>query len=249
MLLLPLLLAACGGGGGGGDSSVAAASTGSSAGPTPAPSSAPAAGSASPLALGATRTGEGTYYAEATGDGACLFGPSPEDMMIAALNAPDWASAAACGAFAEVTGPKGTAIVRIVDRCPECKSGDLDFSPQAFDRIADRGAGRVPITWRIVAGEVSGPVQYRYKEGSTRFWTAIQVRNHRVPVAKLEILPAGASAWIEAARADYNYFIHPDPIAAGSLQVRVTALTGATVLNILPEPQGGLVVSGTAQFP
>lgn len=234
-------LAACGGGSGG-----SATESGSSA-PAPAPANSPAP-AGPPPALGATRQGEGTYYVEATGDGSCMFGPSPDDMMIAALNTPDWSNAASCGGFAEVTGPRGSVTVRIVDRCPECKSGDLDFSPQAFDRIAERSAGRVPISWKLVAGEVQGPIQYRYKEGSTRFWVAIQVRNHRVPVAKLEILPAGASTWIEATRAEYNYFIHPNPITAGPLQVRVTALTGATVQNILPEPQGGLVVVGTAQF-
>ena len=241
-------LAACGGGGGADSSSSSGtgsgggATGGSSAGTTPVtPGPVPA--------LGATRQGEGTFYVEATGDGSCMFGSSPGDMLIAAMNAPDYSGANVCGEFAEVTGPKGKVTVRIVDRCPECKSGDLDFSPQAFDRIADRSAGRVPITWKVVAGDVQGPVSYRYKEGSSQFWVAIQVRNHRVPVTKLEILPAGASSWIDVARAEYNYFIHPTPIAAGPLQVRVTALTGATVQNILPAPQGGLVVTGTAQFP
>lgn len=51
------------------------------------------------------------------------------------------------------------------------------------------------------------------------------------------------------ARTDYNYFVHPAEIAAGPLQVRVTALGGATLLDTLPEPAGGVVVQGKAQFP
>jgi expansin (peptidoglycan-binding protein) len=138
--------------------------------------------------------------------------------------------------------------VRITDQCPECAAGDIDLGSQAFAAIADPAAGRVRITWNVVAGDVQGPIRYRYKEGSTRYWTAIQVLNHRVPIARLEILPAGGSAWIEVARTDYNYFVHTEAIASGPLQVRVTAITGETLQDTLPEPQGGLSLDGQAQF-
>jgi expansin (peptidoglycan-binding protein) len=169
--------------------------------------------------------------------------------MVAAMNHVDYAGSAACGEFVEVTGPNGTVTVRITDQCPECAAGDIDLSEQAFAAIADPAAGRVPIRWQVVEGDVTGPVQYRYKEGSSRYWVAIQVRNHRVPVSRLEILPAGSADWIEVARTDYDYFVYPTPIASGPLQVRVTALTGATLQDTLPEPQGGLVLDGAAQFP
>ena len=38
-------------------------------------------------------------------------------------------------------------------------------------------------------------------------------------------------------------------IATGPLQVRITALGGATLMDTLPEPTGGLLVAGTGQFP
>jgi expansin (peptidoglycan-binding protein) len=75
------------------------------------------------------------------------------------------------------------------------------------------------------------------------------VRNHRLPIAKLEILPSGSSNWIEVQRTDYNYFVYPTAIESGSLQVRITASTGATLKDTLPEPQGGLLIEGAAQFP
>src|SRR5262249_2810433 len=62
--------------------------------------------------------GIATYYA-ATGDGACLFGPSPGDLMVAAMDAPEYDYAAVCGEYVHVTGPKGAVTVRIVDLCPE----------------------------------------------------------------------------------------------------------------------------------
>lgn len=199
-------------------------------------------------ALSPTYQGEGTFYG-ATGQGNCSYDPSPSDLMIAAMNHSQYAGSAACGEFVEVTGPKGKVTVRIVDQCPECKPGDIDLSTQAFAKIADPVAGRVPISWFVVPGNVSGPVSFRYKEGSTRWWTAIQVRNHRLPITRLEIKPTGSSTWINVSRTDYNYFVYPTPIPSGPVQVRVTALGGATLQQQLPEPQGGLVVPGTGQFP
>lgn len=226
-------LGACGGGGDGAAGSAATAGSDSS---TPSP------------ALSTRASGEGTYYG-ATGEGQCSFDASPANLMVAAMNDHDYAAAAACGEFVSVSGPNGSVTVRITDRCPECKPGDIDLSAQAFARIADPVAGRVPISWQVVPGEVTGAIAFRFKEGSTRYWTAIQVRNHRLPVTGLEIKPTGSSTWISVARTDYNYFVHPVEIAAGPIQVRVTALGGASLVDTLPEPAGGLVVQGAAQFP
>lgn len=230
-------LSACGGGG----------SSAPEANATP-PATSPAAGTGNPQALSGTFSGEGTFYG-ATGGGNCSFDASPENLMVAAMNHTDYAGSAVCGEFVTVTGPRGSVTVRITDQCPECKPGDIDLSEQAFAAIADPVAGRVPISWYVVAGDVSGPVAFRYKEGSTRFWTAIQVRNHRLPITRLEILPNGATMWINVDRTDYNYFVYPTAIAAGPLGVRVTALGGATLVQTLPEPVGGLVVQGSGQFP
>lgn len=193
-----------------------------------------------------THRGEATYY-RATGKGNCSFEAS-RDLMVAALNSIDYATASMCGAYVAVSGPRGTVTIRIIDQCPGCKQGDIDLSKEAFSQIASKGVGRVAITWKIVAGAVSGPIAYHYKNGSTRYWTAIQVRSHRWPITALEILPKGSTDWIRLERRAYNYFVHPKPIPAGPLQVRITALTGDTLVDELPEPKGGLLVKGAAQF-
>lgn len=195
---------------------------------------------------GQTRSGEATYY-RATGKGNCSFEAS-DDLMVAAINTKDYDTAAMCGAYLTVTGPEGEVIVRIVDRCPACKPGDLDLSKQAFERVAKTSDGRVPVTWQIVSGSVSGPVEYFYMDGTTRYWTAIQLRNHRWPISRLEILPAKAKEWLKVERRVYNYFVYPKPIAAGSLKVRVTSVTGEILEDELPEPTGGLLIQGKAQF-
>jgi expansin (peptidoglycan-binding protein) len=197
--------------------------------------------------LGSHHQGEGTYYQLVT-QGACTLAQAP-DHLTAAMNAPDYANAAVCGAYVEVTGPRGTVTVRISDLCPECAAGNLDLAAEAFPFIADPVAGRVPIRWKVVPGPVSGPLQYHYKDGSSRYWTAIQVRNSRLPVIRLEIQPAGSSDWIEVARTHYNYFVHRQTVADAPLRVRVTASNGAQLEDVLPVPQAGLVASGQAQFP
>lgn len=204
-------------------------------------------GSAPALTFGQTHSGTATYY-RATGKGNCSFDVS-KDLLVAAINTRDYANAAICGAYIAVSGAAGTVMVRITDRCPGCKQGGLDLSREAFARIAAPTDGRVPVTWQIVAGPVSGPIAYHYMEGTSRYWTAIQPRNHRWPVTSLEIKPEGATEWIRVERRAYNYFVHPKPIPAGPLRVRVTAMTGAILEDELPQPKGGILIQGTAQFP
>ncbi|CAG8783498.1 13619_t:CDS:2, partial [Acaulospora morrowiae] len=53
-----------------------------------------------------------------------------------------------CGKCILVSGPKGSVKVKVVDKCPVCKSGDVDMSSTAFKQIADMDDGRVSITWK-----------------------------------------------------------------------------------------------------
>ena len=80
--------------------------------------------------------GQATYYDFANGDGACMFGPSPNDLMIGAMNQTDFAAAAVCGACVRLIGPSATIDIRIVDLCPECPQGNIDLSPEAFAAMA-----------------------------------------------------------------------------------------------------------------
>jgi expansin (peptidoglycan-binding protein) len=146
-----------------------------------------------------------------------------------------------------VSGPNGKVTVRIVDLCPECQTGHLDLSMQAFAQIADLAAGRVPITWQLVPCNVQGNVAYRYKDGSSQWWTAIQVLNHRLPVTRLEVRLA--TAWQEVGRTDYNYFVRGDGVGTtASFDVRITATDGQTLVDTLPPVSSGGVAAGSAQF-
>jgi expansin (peptidoglycan-binding protein) len=192
--------------------------------------------------------GIATYY-NATGDGACMFGPSPSDLMVTAMNAEEYDNAAVCGAYVYVTGPKGAVTVRVVDLCPECKAGHLDLSREAFALVADLYLGRVDITWQVVSLKLDGPIAYHFKAGSNQWWTAVQVRNHRNPIAQLEYLNDSLD-WIVVARTSYNYFVQTSPgMGVGPYTFRVTDIYGNVLTDSgIPHSENG-TVPGAGQFP
>ena len=195
--------------------------------------------------LGAFRDGVITFY-DANGTGNCSF-DATYDLDVAAIIKTEYQGSAACGACAEIQGPKGTLRVRIVDSCPDCTTpGHLDLSPSAFAKLADMAAGRVQVKWRFVTCPVSGPLRYRFKEGSSQWWTGLQVRNHHKPIRKLEWLSLGT--WVEVPRQDYNYFVQPTGLGLGLLPLRVTAWDGEVVYDTLPGILDSQVVSGLRQF-
>ena len=193
-------------------------------------------------------TGVATFYTTADGSGACLYDKNTADTNIAALNISDWAGSAWCGACVDISGPNASTVrVRIVDECPDCSPGQLDLHPDAFAELAPTTAGRVPITWTFTACDVTGPVKYKFKDGSNPYWTAVQVQNSRLPIAKLES-SADGTTWTEAARQDYNYFLNDKGFGTGMTQVRITAEDGQMLVDTLPAVQASLVANGQAQF-
>jgi expansin (peptidoglycan-binding protein) len=196
---------------------------------------------------GQTYAGEGTYY-DADGSGNCSFPASPDDLLVAAMNELDYAGSAVCGACVAIDGPDGSITVRIVDRCPECLRGDIDLSPQAFERIAPLAAGRVPISWRYVACAPTGSIVYHFKEGSNQWWTAVQIRNHRHPIARFEYLAEDGS-FRDVPRESYNYFVATSGMGPGPYTFRVTDVLG----NVLEDTGVPFVENGDAtgarQFP
>jgi expansin (peptidoglycan-binding protein) len=191
-------------------------------------------------------SGEATYYA-ADGSGNCSFAAS-SDHLVAAINAPDYMMASWCGACVAVTGPMGEVTVRIVDKCPGCAHGDLDLSEEAFARISPLSAGRVAITWREVACDVTGPIKYQWKNGSNAFYAAIQLRNHRYPIAKLEAQNAGGT-YDAIARVEYNYFVDTTGLGAGPFALRVTDTRGHVLEDTAIALGDDVERSGAAQFP
>jgi expansin len=239
LLLLSALVIGCGGG---------------DSGPPDAPSDGGAPGAPSDggapgecIAFEEQR-GEGTFY-DATGAGACSFDAQPGgELLVAAMNAPQFAGSGVCGMCARVVGPAGEVTVRIVDVCPECASGDLDLSRDAFARIAELAQGRVPIRWREVPCEVSGPIAWRFKEGSNPFWTAVQVREHRHRIARVAARTSSGD-WVDLPRESYNFFVAAGGLGEGPYALRATDAHGNVVEDSGITIREEIDQPGSAQFP
>ncbi len=243
----------CGSGDGGGAASGAGGSSGTGTSSSTASSSGPTstgAGAGVGVSCGepALTEGEATYYDFADGSGNCSFPPTPDDLMVAAMNDTDYAGSAACGACVRVDGPNGSVDVRIVDRCPECPAGDIDLSPEAFEKIAPLSAGRVPITWRYGECPIDSPVVFHFKEGSNPWWTAVQLRNHRHAIAALAYRD-DEGQWVEVPRLAYNYFVEAAGMGPGPYALRVRDTLGSELVEEGVAFVEGGEVPGTAQFP
>lgn len=202
-----------------------------------------------------TFSGTATYTGSGYSGGALLLDPIPRTAFITALNPVQLnfggVKAALAGAYLQVTGPKGTTTVYVTDLYPEGASGGLDLSHNAFAAIGDMVQGRIPISWKVVRAPVTGNLQYRIKEGSSRWWAAIQVRNHAYPVVKLEVKQG--STWKNLQKMDYNHFLG-EQLGNQPLTLRITDIRGKVLTDTLPRlPEDGSKPAyfepGHVQFP
>lgn len=192
--------------------------------PRPPRQTAATTSSAGRIQPGTSYSGVATAYEAGDGNGACLFGPSP-DLMIAAMNTTDYQTSRACGAYVQVRAANGKSVtVRITNECPlPCAPGQIDLSQQAFAKLAELKVGRLAITWSLVSPSSIGDISIRYMTGSSAYWCGIQVIDHRNPVTALAVRTG--SGWRPLPRTGYNYFISADGTGCGS-SIRVTDIYG-----------------------
>lgn len=100
---------------------------------------------------GAEFHGEGTFYTPDVG--ACGHNNEPTDMIcaISMIRYGDSSSEANpnCGRPILATYNGASVRVTVADCCENCAEDDLDFSPSAFQKLADPSAGRIKITWHF----------------------------------------------------------------------------------------------------
>lgn len=143
-------------------------------------------------------SGQATTYA-GTSAGACML---PAGLSLyAAVGPATFRGSAACGACLEVTGPASAILLKVTDLCPECAASHLDLSPGAWEALTGAApAGVVAVSWRFVPCPDPGPVRFVASEGVNPWYASVVVQDHRYPIAAVELLPAGASAWLPLAR-------------------------------------------------
>ncbi|KWV32818.1 expansin EXLX1 family cellulose-binding protein [Micromonospora rifamycinica] len=184
---------------------------------------------AAPPTGGTVHRGKATFYDSKGAGGNCSYPSAPADRLYAALGPGEYSAGAACGGYLDVTGPRGTVRVLIMDQCPECAPGHVDLSREAFARIADPVQGIVGVSYRAaVDPPLSGPLTFRIKEGASQYWFAVLVAEHGNPLRAVEVRQ-GSGAWRTAARQDFNYWLIDSGAGPGPYAVRVTDVYGHRV--------------------
>jgi expansin (peptidoglycan-binding protein) len=201
------------------------------------------------------RTGYATYTETGYVGGIALLDPIPEDMEIVAVNKPDLNSygvqSALAGAYIEITGPKGTTVAYVTDCYTEALEGALDLCGISCDKIGDKNVlgGRIPLTWRVIEAPITGNFTYRIIPASSKWWLALQIRNHKYPVMKLEYFNDGE--WIDVEKDRCNYFAIRN-LTSNTLKIRVTDIRGKVVTDVIEIPEDtedGCFIPGNVQFP
>lgn len=189
---------------------------------------------------------EATHYVLA-GLPNCSYSP-PADGLYVALPAPEYASAAQCGSYLQVTGPDGTVRVEVIDQCPECAAGHIDLSETAFARLAPLSTGLISVSYTPVTDPaLPGPLSAEVKQGSSPYWLALLIGNTGNPLASVQV--ETSSGWVPLARASYNYWIAASGAGPGPFTVRVTDTQGhqVTAAGITLSP-GTLQSTGTWMY-
>ncbi|BGP17130.1 hypothetical protein JCM10213_005248 [Rhodosporidiobolus nylandii] len=94
-----------------------------------------------------TFNGDGTFFLQEGAAGSCGIYNS-DSTPIVAVNSPQM-NASLCGRRVRIVNERNgkTVVATVADTCPGCSYGSLDLSTGAFDQIASRDDGRVPIQW------------------------------------------------------------------------------------------------------
>jgi expansin (peptidoglycan-binding protein) len=106
--------------------------------------------------MAGVQTGDGTFYG--TGLGSCGFTNQDTDDICAVsellydvypgYNGADPNSNPVCGRYIKASYQGNSVVVKVVDRCVGCSKTSLDFSPGAFDKLANPSVGRIhDMTW------------------------------------------------------------------------------------------------------
>jgi len=200
--------------------------------------------------IGALEVGVATWYNANGYSGTCSLDTMPVKYIGTAMSSSQWFGANICGACLNVYGPNNkTTKVMVSNMCPNCGTNHLDLDPIAFTKLAPKKTGRLNnIKWKIVPCNYNRPVQYHFKIGSSRWWFALQVLYHNVPVVSMEISTNGGKKWTKVERLDYNYFVNNSGFGPGPYTVRITGENGQKLVDRGIKPGNNTVFNGKKNF-
>jgi expansin (peptidoglycan-binding protein) len=179
------------------------------------------------------KKGIATWFNPNGSKGSCNYPSLPADDLYVALGREQFTSAAACGTYIDVTGPKGKARVKVTDACPDCKVGHLDLSHTAYRKVAGEG-GLADISYKAVPNApVPGPLSVRILDDSSQYYIGVLIDNHSNQLASVQVAGKGRG-FTRAVRQDWGYWVIESGAGPGPLRIKISDVYGhtATVSNI-----------------
>lgn len=179
--------------------------------------------------------GDGTSYTLGQiSSGNCNFMsavPSAKTNYVA-LNQAQWDNLGGCGRCLEVSCidkrckvQNKTAVVQVLDRCPECAFGALDLSPTVYKEITGMDPNRLRMRWKFVECPNPGTLQVCLKDGSNPNWMAVQPANGLVGVQSVTVNGATTSMLDGA----YYYVSSKTGANLAAVEVSVTSIQGEKI--------------------
>jgi expansin (peptidoglycan-binding protein) len=181
-----------------------------------------------------------TYSTSPSAGGACQYGTTQVRFFAAIsvnLQPGDgqgaWQNGRICGQCAEVLaqtsqGPR-TAVVRIMDKCPDGFCG-IDLGGDATAAVMADYPGRYAGRWKWVPctghpETFDGPTSLYVKLGSSKWWSRIQIRNPPTGISSMAWRHAGGTdAYQELTFAEdnlENFYTVPTAVLQASSQVEI----------------------------
>ncbi|KAL4451677.1 hypothetical protein ABPG75_007339 [Micractinium tetrahymenae] len=177
-------------------------------------------------------SGDGTAYSEAVDGTGANFACSYRYLNpyfstnFVAINKAMWDNGNACGKCitawcvddrCPVKGKKVTA--QVVDLCPECKEGDVDFSIPMYRDVTGSWPNRLSVSWQWTdcSDMVQGDIMITPKDGINPQWQAFYFANAKYPLQA--------------------FWVHAAPLSTPAT-FEFQAVNGATVSATVNDPLG-----------
>jgi len=204
------------------------------------------------------QTGTSSWFnVIAQGGGACGYTPNADDVYVAAVSQPTLAQMCGmCGTCWRVTGPKGSATVRVVDYCDlsqgACAKNGWTLNEEPFVKIAgSTDVGSCAVTFKgPVACPEKGNFVYTYGPGVNQWYFAIRVGFHRYPLKTVEVQLAGKWVSLPQSVVDIWWYNPQGTPQVIPTMLRINDTAGQSVTDTISEPlTDASSFDGKKQFP
>ncbi|KAL6768713.1 hypothetical protein ACKKBF_B15890 [Auxenochlorella protothecoides x Auxenochlorella symbiontica] len=182
--------------------------------------------------------GDGTAFSDAVNNTGAAFACSFRylnnwaSQYFVAMNEEQWNDGLVCGSCvrARCVDPKCPVqnvdiVAMVVDRCPECSYGDLDFSYPAYSAVTGSWPNRLKVSWEKVdcSAFIDGTIRMWPKDGVNPFWQAFYFANSKYQIQNVTL------NGVPLTRQTFGFWIHPGTAPTGPSSLVFTAVNGATV--------------------